>query len=115
MEHKKLLISLATAVAASRMAKSVSLFGVDDILGAVGLTRRRSHALENLALVALGAGIGAGTALLLAPASGRETRQRIGDASSRLKQEASEAIREHKDEALRALSQVTNGAVSERA
>ena len=112
MDNRKLLMSLGTAIAASRIAKTVSGFGLDDVLGGVGLARRRSHALENLGLVAVGALIGAGTALLLAPASGRQTRQRIGQEASKLGSAAADALREQKDEAFRALSQVANGAVT---
>lgn len=112
METKKVLISLGTAIAASKLAKTVSGFGLEDVLGSVGLSRRRSHFLENLGLVAAGAIVGAGAAILLAPASGRETRRRLGTEASKLGGQAVDAMREHKDEALRSLSQVANGAVS---
>jgi hypothetical protein len=112
MDNKKLLMSIGTAIAASRVAKSVSSIGLDDVLGTVGLSRRRSHVLENIGLIALGAIVGAGTALLLAPASGRQTRQKIGQEASRLGHAAADALREQKDEAFRSLSQVANGAVA---
>lgn len=113
MDTKRLLMSLGTAIAASRVARTVTGIGVDDVLGTMGLARRRSHMLENLGLVAVGAMIGAGTALLLAPASGRQTRQRIGQEASRLSHAAADALREQKDEAFRSLSQVANGAVNQ--
>lgn len=112
MDNKKLLMSLGTAIAASRVAKSVSGIGLDDVLGGVGLARRRSHALENIGLVAIGALVGAGAALLLAPSSGRQTRERIGQEASKLGHAAADAIREQKDEAFRTISQVANGAVA---
>src|SRR5688572_11725602 len=112
MDNRKLLMSLGTAFAASKVAKSVSGIGLDDVLGSMGLARRRNHALENIGLIAVGALIGAGTALLLAPASGRQTRQRIGQEASKLGSAAADALREQKDEAFRTLSQVANGAVS---
>jgi YtxH-like protein len=112
METKKLLMSLGTAIAASKIAKTVSGIGLEDVLGSVGLSRRRNHFLENLGLVAAGAIVGAGAAILLAPASGRETRRRLGTEASKLGDAAVDAMREHKDEALRSLSQVANGAVS---
>lgn len=111
MDNKKLLMSLGTAIAASKIAKGVSSIQLDDVLGTVGLSRRRSHALENLGLVAVGAIIGAGAAILLAPSSGQETRRRIGNEASKLGHAAMDAVREQKDEALRSLSQVANGAV----
>jgi len=112
METKKLLMSLGTAIAASKLAKSVSGIELEDVLGTVGLSRRRSYFFSNLGLVAAGAIVGAGAAILLAPASGRETRRRLGTEATKLSDAAVEAMREHKDEALRSLSQVANGAVS---
>ena len=112
MDKTKLLMSLGSAIVASRVAKTITGIGMEDVLGTVGLARRRSHALENIGLVAVGALVGAGTALLLAPASGRQTRQRIGQEASRLGHAATEALREQKDEAFRTISQVANGAVT---
>jgi len=112
METKKLLISLGTAIAASKVARTVSGIELEDVLGTIGLARRRGHFLENLGLIAAGAIVGAGAAILLAPASGRETRRRLGTEASKLGDAAVDAMREHKDEALRSLSQVANGAVS---
>ncbi len=112
MDNKKLLMSLGTAIAASKVAQAVSGIGFSDVLGTVGLARRRSHALENLGLIAVGALVGAGAALLFAPASGRQTRQRLGQEASRLSSAAADALKEQKDEAFRTLSQVANGAVS---
>lgn len=107
-------MSLGTAIAASRIAKSVTGIELEDILGGVGLSRRRSHFLENLGLVAAGVVVGAGAAMLLAPSSGRETRRLIGDQASRLSQAAMDAVKEQKEEALKSLSQVANGAVASR-
>ncbi len=108
----KILMSLGTAIAASKIAKTVTGIELEDILGTVGLSRRRSHFLENLGLVAAGAIVGAGAAILFAPSSGRETRRRLGDEASKLSSAALDAVREQKDEALRSLGQVANGAVS---
>jgi hypothetical protein len=105
-------MSLGTAIAASKIAKSVTSIELEDVLGTVGLSRRRSHFLENLGLIAAGAVVGAGAAILLAPNSGRETRRLLGDEASRLRQAAMEAVKEQKEEALKSLSQVANGAVS---
>ena len=109
MDTKKLLMSLGTAIAASNIARSVSGIGIEDVLGTVGLSRRRSHFLENLGLVAAGAVVGAGAAILFAPSSGRETRRLIGDEAARLRQAAMDAVKEQKDEAMKSLSQVANG------
>lgn len=112
MDTRKLLMSVGTAIAASKIARSVSGIELEDVLGTVGLSRRRSHFLENLGLVAVGAVVGAGAAMLLAPSTGRETRRMIGDQASKLGQAARDAVREQKEEALKSLSQVANGAVS---
>ncbi len=112
METKKLLMSLGTAIAATRVAKSVAGIEVEDLLGTLGLARRRNYFLENLGLVAAGAVIGAGAAILFAPNSGSETRRRLGTEASKLGSAAMDAVREQKDEALRSLQQVANGAVS---
>jgi YtxH-like protein len=112
MDNKKLLMSLGTAIAASRIAKSISGIELEDVLGTVGLSRRRSHFLENLGLVAAGAVIGAGAAILFAPSSGTDTRKRLGEEASKLGSAAMDAVREQKEEALRSLSQVANGHVS---
>ena len=114
METKTILMSLGTAIAASKLAKSVSNIELEDVLGSLGLSRRRSHFLENLGLVAAGAVVGAGAAILFAPSSGSETRRRLGSEASKLGSAAMDAVREHKDEALRSLSHVANGAVSAR-
>lgn len=109
METKKLLMSLGTAIAASKVAKTVSNIEIEDVLGTLGLSRRRSHFLENLGLVAAGALVGAGAAILFAPSSGSETRRRLGTEASKLGSAAMDAVREQKDEALRSLSHVANG------
>lgn len=109
MDNKKLLMSLGTAIAASKIAKTISGIELEDVLGTVGLSRRRSHWLENLGLVAVGAVVGAGAAILFAPSSGEDTRRRLGEGASKLGSAAMDAVREQKEEALRSLSQVANG------
>jgi hypothetical protein len=105
-------MSLGTAIAASRVAKSVTGFGFEDLLGSIGLERRRGHFLENVGLVAVGAVIGAGAAMLLSPYTGRETRQKLSDEATRLGKTALDAVRERKDDAFNSLSQVANGAIA---
>jgi YtxH-like protein len=112
METKKILMSLGAALAASKLAKTISNVELDDVLGTIGLARRRHGYLEGFALLAAGAVIGAGSALLLAPASGAETRRRLGSQATKLHDAALDAVRQQKDEAMRTLSEVANGAVS---
>ncbi len=115
MDTKKVLMSLGTAIAASKVARTVSGIELEDVLGTLGLARRRTYFLENLGLVVAGAVVGAGAAILLAPNSGSETRRRLGSEASKLGSAAMDAVREQKDEALRSLSNVANGAVASRA
>jgi YtxH-like protein len=112
METKKLLMSLGAAIAASKVAKTVSGIELEDVLGTLGLARRRNYFLENLGLVAAGAVVGAGAAILFAPSSGSETRRRLGNEASKLGSAAMDAMREQKDEALRSLAHVANGAAT---
>ena len=46
----------------------------------------------------LGAAVGAGVALLLAPQSGEETRRQLGDRAKRLGEDVDEKLRTAKDE-----------------
>jgi hypothetical protein len=94
MQPKKVLMSAIAAMATSKLVKAISDVEVSDVLGVVGLERRRNHMLENLGLIAIGVVAGAGTALLLAPAPGRETRQKVGRELSRLGSAAGEVASE---------------------
>jgi hypothetical protein len=88
----KTLVSLGSALLAGKAAQAATSFEREDVLGWMGLTRRHSHFWENLALVGVGAVVGATGALLFAPAAGSETRRRIGDQMTRLREEAGERI-----------------------
>lgn len=90
MDTKKLFLSAVAALATSKVAKTITSIELADVLGVVGLERRQNRALENLGLIAVGALAGAGAALLLAPATGRETRERMGRELNRLGSAASE-------------------------
>jgi hypothetical protein len=95
---RNLLLSIGTAVVASRIARSISNINADGILGRVGLARNRSHIAENLMYLGAGVVVGAGTALLLAPATGRDTRARMGkklDQLGRVAADAVEAVENH--------------------
>jgi|EndMetStandDraft_4_1072995.scaffolds.fasta_scaffold20900_2 hypothetical protein len=94
MNAKKLWVSLGAAVASSGLARTLSNFEADDLYGLVGLERRRSHALEIVGLLSLGAVVGAGAALLMAPSTGRDTRAKLGKGLEKLGEVATEAARE---------------------
>lgn len=91
MSFAKFALALGTTVGARQLLRSVQDFGPTDILRTVGLERRRStldRLLPALGWVGVGAAIGAGAALLMAPSSGKELRgrvsQQIGEAKTRL-------------------------------
>lgn len=94
MDSKKVLMSAVAAIATSKIAKTIADVQLSDVLGAVGLERRRNHAFANLGLIALGAVAGAGAALLLAPAPGVETRKKVSREINRLGAAASEVASE---------------------
>lgn len=99
MLDKKTLLSLGTAIAGTKLAHMFAHFDVDHALGGIGLARRRSHLSENLIFLGIGAIAGGVAALLLAPSSGAETREkltnkveRLGTAAQRKVQQVSEEM-----------------------
>jgi hypothetical protein len=98
MNTSKILVSLGAALATSKLAKSLSRLDADDLLGTVGLARRRSYALQDAALIGAGAVIGAGVALLFAPTTGVEARAKIGKKFEELGDATTDALREVKNE-----------------
>ena len=111
--NTKLLVSLGSTIAATKLAQSLSHLQADDVLGMVGLSRRRSYWLENLALVGLGAIAGAGAALLFAPASGTETRERMAYELGKVKDKTVDALRDAKRQAPAMLQHIKETAKSE--
>jgi YtxH-like protein len=111
--NTKLLVSLGSTLAATKLAQSVSHLHADDVLSLVGLSRRRSYLLENLALIGLGALAGAGAALLLAPASGTETRERMAYELGKVKDKTVDALRDAKRQAPAMLQQMKDAAKNE--
>ena len=97
--NTKLLVSLGSTLAATKLAQTISRLETDDVLRVVGLSRRRSTLLENIALFGMGALAGAGAALLLAPASGIETRERVALELGRVKDKTVDALRDAKQKA----------------
>jgi hypothetical protein len=97
--YSKFLVSLGGALAASRIVQSIAQLEANDVLRRIGLARRRSHAVENLALIGLGALAGAGVALLLAPSAGSETRQRVASELGKVKDATVSALRDVRHQA----------------
>ena len=82
MNLNKTLWTLGSIIGAQQAAKAVRSVEWNDILGVIGLERRPSlfsRALPALGLIAVSAAVGAGAALLLAPSSGDELRNRLSD------------------------------------
>jgi hypothetical protein len=102
MMLNKTLLSLGAAIAGTKIAQAVSHFDFDDALsnalGGIGLARRRSHIPENLAFLGVGIVVGGVAALLLAPSSGEETREKLSRKVDRLGDAASRKMREVREE-----------------
>lgn len=92
------LFSLGAAIAGTKIIRSVSGLEMDDVLAPLGLARRRPHVAQSLTLIGVGAVLGGAVALLLAPSSGRETRERIAKKANQLSESAAEKMRELRDE-----------------
>jgi hypothetical protein len=107
MKITKVLVSVGAAVAAAKTIKQLTNYGVDDVLDLVGLERRRSHGWEKFVFFGVGAIAGVGAGILLAPRSGRETREKLGDGMEKLATKATDALAEIKEQAPDLLSQMT--------
>jgi hypothetical protein len=111
--NTKFLVSLGSTLAATKLAQTVTHLQTNDLLRIMGLSRRRSHMAENLALVGLGALVGAGAALLFAPATGIETRERVASELGRVKDRTVDALRDAKRQAPALLHQMKETAKNE--
>lgn len=94
MQLTKLLMTLGGALVTSRYARNLSNFDLNDVLGVAGLSRRESHVGQGLLIFGGGAVLGAGVALLLAPASGKDTRKKISERFEKLSDSATETLRD---------------------
>lgn len=88
----RILMSLGAAVAAGRVVNTLTGFRADDVLCALGLSRRRNTSMENAALIGLGVVLGAGTALLLAPTDGEEARRRVSEGLSKARDASAKLV-----------------------
>jgi hypothetical protein len=96
------LASLGNSLRARRLFRNIVQL---DVLRLVGLTRRKSHLAENLALIGVGALAGAGIALLLAPSSGNRLRERVINALEGVNGATVSALREAREQAPAPLQQ----------
>ncbi|HEX5098673.1 MAG TPA: YtxH domain-containing protein [Polyangiaceae bacterium] len=95
---RNILLSIGAAVAGTKLVRTISDLEMDDVLAPVGLARRRSHVAADLALLTTGMLVGGAVALIFAPMSGRETRQRLSRKADELGGAAANKLRELKDE-----------------
>lgn len=107
---RNIVLSLGAAIAGTKIVRAVTDLEVDDVLAPLGLSRRRTHVAQDLALLGAGMVVGGAVALIFAPMSGRETRQRIAQKADELSDAAADKIRELRDEVPRRLG---NSHVSE--
>jgi hypothetical protein len=85
-------------------------YDVDDVLDLVGLERQRpvlGALLPAMGLLALGAAIGAGIGLMLAPSSGRRLRKDVGDRIDQIRERMLTEARRTKGEAQQAVQNAT--------
>ncbi|WP_437707842.1 YtxH domain-containing protein [Sorangium sp. So ce448] len=92
------------------VAATVGALGFDDVLGWVGLSRKRSP-LTALGLFGAGLAVGAGVALLLSPTSGEALRRELLTRLDGLKRQATQAERKVQDKVGSAVDAV-KGAVA---
>lgn len=95
MNFTKLALAIGSTIGARQAVRAVQGYGVSDLLGSVGLERRRTamdRLLPAIGLIGLGTAIGAGVALLWAPSSGRELRARMSEQLDHAKERAKERI-----------------------
>lgn len=95
--NTKTLLSLGSALAASRAVQMLTHLNADDVLCAVGLERKRNSTAENAALIGLGVFLGAGTALLLAPTNGQQARQRVAESFDKAREAGASWVNQAKE------------------
>ncbi len=87
MKFSKALWAIGSLIGAQQAVKVARRFEIDDLLGFIGLQRRPSAAqliLPAIGLASLGAVVGAGAALLMAPSTGADLRQRFSERVDKL-------------------------------
>jgi len=95
MNLTKTALAIGSALGVRELIDSVESLELDDVLGVVGLERRRGafvRLLPAIGLVTVSAAVGAGAALLLAPSSGTKLRARLSDGIDEAKHRISDKI-----------------------
>ena len=96
MSFAKMALALGTTIGARQALRSIQNYGVGDLLGTVGLERRRTamdRLLPALGWIGVGTAIGAGVALLWAPSSGRELRAKMSEQLDHAKERIDNGMR----------------------
>ncbi len=91
------MLTVGSALGVRGVLKTVQSMQANDVLGVIGLERRRSvieRAWPALAAAAVGAALGAGAALLVAPSSGTELRHRLSERANDVKERISGKVTE---------------------
>jgi len=91
---RNILLSVGAAIASTKIIRTVSDLELDDVLAPMGLSRRRSHIVTDIALLGAGAIVGGAVALIFAPMSGEETRRRISEKADELGDAATQKLRD---------------------
>jgi hypothetical protein len=101
MTLMKSVLSLGSAIAARQLAHSAQNVGINDMLGLIGLERKRSTLDKILPAVGwfgLGTVLGAGAALMLAPSSGKQLRSRVSEQLDQARQRVGNDLRSATEE-----------------
>ncbi|WP_437669682.1 YtxH domain-containing protein [Sorangium sp. So ce131] len=98
--------ALDVAKAVAGVAATIGAIGFDDVLGWVGLARKRSP-FSTLAILGAGIVVGAGVAMLLSPTSGEALRRDILNRLDGMKRQAGRGL----DQAERKVQEKVSGAV----
>lgn len=91
MKSSKIALAVGCALAANQLIKAARRLDLNRALGKIGLERRHTPSerlVPALGFVGVGALVGAGVALMMAPSSGEQLRSRLSDRLDRAKQRA---------------------------
>jgi hypothetical protein len=81
MVARKMLVSWAANLASQALSRLASGVDLEDLLGRVGLTRRRHHLPQSLLTFGAGALVGAGVVVLLSEANRERLKASLGELS----------------------------------
>lgn len=115
MNLARIALAVGSTLGVRQVVRSVQDMRLNDVLGTIGLQRRRStldHVLPALGWIGLGTAIGAGVALVLAPSSGKELRARVSHELGEVKSRVDREIRSAEQSLSERLAGPNNGGPS---